>query len=637
MGLLRFLSAPPTAKAAALPVRSAPLVTSIDEMPAHIRAKALEKARYVELVVKLAAGMGAKKAAEKIAELHGDELPLLKTGGKNGASQLTYHNYRNWRRLIRGVKDQELRLVALADKYVRGCQQSDNNEDFWQALHAIWLGGRDVPVTVAYRHACKVALQKDPKADLPSIHQARYRLNKIDPELLVLGKKGETAFHAACADYIDRDWSQVYPGQCLVGDTRTFDTRVRVWDDKSQRWVAVRPNVVGLLDAASWYLPAYWITTEPVCADTVIDTLRGYLAVNNCRPPAQCYFDNGSDYCAQGFAKDMIIEGRPHSIFRELGIELRNSLPYNARAKTIEPFFKGMMLEFDKLFPDYLGSDPSRRTMDASWFDRHPEELPTLEQLTLVFADFIRDYHRTPKHGAIHQGRSPQEIWDARPDMPALTPERLKMAFLRPIGTRVVARGPAVRIEGKRYFCDCLKWGQKIMIKSESIDPETIHCFELDGSYIGPARTRDGVSALALYDDAQARERISELMARSRRQLKEAKSAMLDLTGGGHLLSILELAANDCPLDIQTTPKKRISSVKGQQHSYARSTLPDAFPPAVDTEPPKRPAALDLLRSAKVDRGLLKMVHGSRHAQEEKIDIEVEKLDLDCRAILADT
>ncbi|NLZ62371.1 MAG: hypothetical protein GX902_01065 [Lentisphaerae bacterium] len=321
------------------------------------------------------------------------------------------------------------------------------------------------------------------------------------------------------------------------------------------------------------------------------------------------------------------------------------------------------MKEFDKLFPDYLGSTPAMRTMDAAWFDRHPEELPTLEQFAQIFAEFIRDYHKTPKHGKIHQGRSPQEIWNARPNRPALTPERLKMALLRPLDIRTVGRGPAVMMDGKRYLLDKLTWGEKVIVKSESIDPDVMHCFTLDGAYIGPARTRTMVSALAQRNDEEAKKLIAEGMARGRRQLIEAKSGMFDLTDGGHLMSILELSASSVVVDntngdsagrLQTPPKKQITSVKGQQHSFSRQTLPEAFPPADDTEPPK-PARKIHLAPSKVDRSLLKMVHSARHdnddddaqeqenldldrrAAEENTDMDGENLNLDCRAILADT
>ena len=125
-----------------------------------------------------------------------------------------------------------------------------------------------------------------------------------------------------------------------------------------------------------------------------------------------CYFDNGKDYCKQGFSTPLAIGEHEHSIFRELGVTLTNATPFNARAKTVERFFRDMMKTFDKLFPDYLGSNPAERTDAASYFDDpdHVMELPTLEEFCRVFDLWLEKYLQTPKSGQIHRGKSPAEI-----------------------------------------------------------------------------------------------------------------------------------------------------------------------------------------------------------------------------------
>lgn len=609
--------------------KAAPVIESVDEVPAHVREKAIEKQRYLALVKTLiASGLVAKEACAKVAALHAGEFPILSTGGKNKASQLTYNNYRNWTRATRGIRNPEMQLVALADKYTRGDQPPKGDDKFWKALHAAFLNGHGVPVTQAYRAACQVMRQADPNAVVPTLHQARYQLLKVPQDILVLANKGEEAYKNSCCPYIDRDWSEVYPGQCLVGDSRTFDTRVKVWDEENNRTVAVRPTIVGLMDASSWYLAAYWITTEPVNTDTIINALRLYTAVAGNQPPAVCYFDNGADYCAMGFSTDMVIDGKPHSIFRELGIQLVNSIVKNARAKTIERLFRDIMQQFDKTFPDYLGSKPEQRTMDAAWYDAHPEELPTLDQFCQVFSHFLDEFHNTPKKGKIHKGKSPMEIWKARPERPVFSAERLKMAFLRPIGTRMVTRGPAVQVDNRMYFCNELEWNDKVMVKTSSMNPDSVYCFKLDGTYIGEAVQRESVGALALDDEA-ARQRISDGMAAGRRQLKNARTALGDLTGGGHLLSILELTAPETQRIISATEKAPIRTIKGKQYEFKRNTLPAAFPEAEDPRPARRKTSAS--ESATVDRELLDIVHQARHrvedADEEHAAIKMPVLD----------
>ena len=426
----------------------------------------------------------------------------------------------------------------------------------------------------------------DRTTPVPTYAQVRYQLAKLDPSTVILAREGEEAFKNRCVDFIRRDWSQILPGECLIGDSRIFDTRVKVWDDQKQRWIAVRPNIAGLLDARSWYLPAYWITTEPVNSLTLIDTLRLYFRVSGGTAPAHIYFDNGKDYCAKGFSTDFDAEGTPHSIFRELGIKLINSIAYNARAKTIERAFRDMMQQFDKLFPDYLGSRPGDRTLAADYYDTHAEELPSLQQFCEIFARWIADWHNTPKSGQIHKGKSPAEIWEKLDRSNALSDERLRMAFYKPEAVRSVGRGPAVSWNKKIFYSDSLKWGEKVLVKSDSMDPDHVLCFRPDGAFLCEARTRDRIRALAL-DDEIARKQISDSIARQRRQIRDAFTMLDDLTSGRHLASPLELLL--APDGSKIVNTGTIGKVKGAAHSYTHHAIPEALPPDKVSVAPAEP------------------------------------------------
>ena len=357
------------------------------------------------------------------------------------------------------------------------------------------------------------------------------------------------------------------PGECVIGDSRTFDTRVRVWDDENNRWIAVRPNITGLLDARSWYFASYWITAEPVNSGTLIDTLALYLHNTGGEPPKFAYFDNGKDYTARGYSTPFEAGGKEHSIFGELGIQLVTALPFNARAKTIERAFRDMMQQFDKAFPDYLGSKPTERTMGAAWFDKHPEELPSLEQFCQVFAKWLDDWHHTPKRGELHAGKTPAELWAKRVATAPIPPEELRFALLQPVALRKVGRGPAVSYGNELYYCDDLRFGAEVLLKTDRLDAAHIYVFTPDDALIGEARTRARIKALALDDEA-ARIAIADQLARQRRQLKEARTLIGELSGGGALTSPLELfLGGTCP---RLEHRGEVGSVKGASHQYRR-------------------------------------------------------------------
>lgn len=422
---------------------------------------------------------------------------------------------------------------------------------------------------------------------VPSIAQADYQLKRLDPGALILAREGEEAYKNRCVDFIRRDWSGLRPGECLIGDSRTFDTRVKVWNAAQNKWVAVRPNIAGLLDARSWYLASYWITTSPVNSETLINTLRLYVCRSGGVAPTHIYFDNGKDYCAQGFSTDFEAEGHTHSIFRELGITLVNSIAYNARAKTIERAFRDMMQQFDKLFPDYLGSHPGERTLSADYYDKHPEELPTLKQFSEIFDRWLRSWHNTPKSGKIHAGKSPAEIWAQLDRSNALSGDRLRMAFFKPSAVRTVGRGPCVTFDGKEFYAKELRWGDRLLIKTDSMDPDHVMCYTPDGAFLCEARTRDRIAALAL-DDAEARKTIAESIARQRKQLRDAYTMLDDLTDGRYLASPIELMlATD---GAKIVSGDTVSKVKGDAHSYTHHSIPAVLPPDEVPAPPAPPA-----------------------------------------------
>ena len=565
---------------AAVPAAAIQPRKTLDELPAEVRAAALERLTFVRLVDarKKASRCTDREAAEYVAVNHVHEFPILRENGKNHASALNYSNYRVYKARIKGYSDQETILRQLCDNYRRGRRDRRGDARFWQLFFAMYLNLNKLPLTVAYDRACARMRAEFKEVPVPSVAQVRYQVAQMDVDKLILAREGEEAWRNKCCDFIRRDWLDIAPGECLIGDSRTFDTRIRVWDENAQRWIAVRPTIAALMDARSWFLPAYWITAEPVNSKTLIDTLRLYLHVSGGVPPAVVYFDNGKDYCAQGFATDFECDGHRHSIFRELGIRLLNSLAYNARAKTVERAFRDMMQQFDKLFPDYLGSRPGQRNLASDYYDGHPEELPSMQQFCELFSAWLNDYHARGKSGEIHRGRSPREIWQTRTGSgrEVLSPDRLRMAFFKPEAVRVVGRGPSVKFDNAYYYCDALKWGTKVLVKSDSLDADHVMCFTPDGALIGEARTRARIHALS-----GSHEDLRELLARQRRQLREARTVLADMTGGKHVYSPLELLL--APSDAQEEKGAAIASVKGAAHHYEHRRLTGVI------EPPELP------------------------------------------------
>ena len=560
---------------------------TLQTLPENVRAEARERLKFLQYIQQQK--MMEPKTPDpiivaKVAVARVEEFPILRQSGQKGASQLTYNNYRNWQRRLNeyrstpGATPGEGDLQALASSYKRGGSvyktadgiPSYGDRQFWLDFNAAYLNQNKLDLTVARQVAAFALRQRDPSAVVPSVSQVRSYVKSLPLEVLIAGREGEVAWRNTICDYINRDWNCTEPGELLIGDSRDFDTRVR-YEVEPGKWIAVRPHIACLMDARSWYPAAWTITVKPVNADIIMRTLLDYICKTNGQPPAMCYFDNGKDYCKQGFSTPLNCGKYEHSIFKELGIVLTNAKPFNARAKTVERFFRDMMKSFDKYFPDYLGSNPLERPDSAAYFDKAENvmELPTLEAFTRIFCDWVASYTSRPKSGEIHRGKSPAEIWQQRnTNNRLLTPEDVAFAFLLPVGIRTVGRGPAVTLLNRRYFSDEVHVGEKVLIKANPFDPEMVLLCREDGSAISIARTRLSVKAIA-GDDGAAQHLLSEQLERQNRQKRECRNMLSQLTGDRVGMSAIEFMLS-LGSDQRFIRRGSINTIKGKSHTYKR-------------------------------------------------------------------
>lgn len=632
MGLMDMINARQTSlvvtKADKLPAQAVSRqIVPVEKLPAQTRAKADERLKFVQFVksIHLTEKIPLPKAVVEVAQRYGDTFNILNSAGKNGMSTLTYNNYRNWSALIKNKSRTEIRQT-LADGYRRGVQPAKGDDRFWKHLYSSYLSENQLPATIAYDVAVKRLRMDDPEIIPPTLHQARYRLSQLDADIRTLGKFGETALKNKYLDYIVRDWTGIQPGDLVIGDNRTFDTRVHIFDPATQKVISVRPTICALIDARSWYIVAWEISPVAINSWDIANVLAQYVGRYGVPPARGAYFDNGKDFCAQGFSTPLVTpDGYQHSIFNELGMSLTNSIPYNARAKTVERVFRDQMQQFDKLFADYLGSKPEQRTMAAAYFDNHPEELPSLNQFCQAFTRWLEEWHDKPKNGRIHNGESPAEIWERREQRTGLSEDQYRMAFAMPVGVRRVGRGPAVSLGKVLYYCDDLKFDEMVLLKRDHLEPDLVHIYTTDGAFIGFGRPRAPINAMV--EGSAEQKRLADLIARQRHQLKTKKTALKMLTGGMHVISAMELL--DAPTGAKLLRMGEIGSVKGSSHRYVRYEL--AGPETRKRLPEAQPLPRVASQNEPVDQELLALIHEARHPGIQ----QDAPLNTDLRSVLA--
>lgn len=209
-------------------------------------------------------------------------------------------------------------------------------------------------------------------------------------DIWVLAREGQKALRDRVEPYITRDPSKLEVGDVLIADGHRL--AVQVINPYTGR--PCRATLVGYQDWKSTALVGYEIMLEEN-TQCVASALRNSI-INLGKIPKICYQDNGKAF-KNKFFKGSLEEAGINGLFANLGITPVFANPYNARAKTIERFFREFQDSFERLLPSFVGSsiaDKPAYMMRNEKFhkEHHNEFIPTIEQLNQMIAMWL-DYH----------------------------------------------------------------------------------------------------------------------------------------------------------------------------------------------------------------------------------------------------
>lgn len=190
--------------------------------------------------------------------------------------------------------------------------------------------------------------------EIPTERSFRRQIDRdIDYALKTLMRDGEKAFRDRCVPYIMRMYDKLEANDCWIADNHTFD--IISLDGKTKH----RLYLTAFLDAKSGVLTGWNITDSPTSQSTVLALRHGIMRFGI---PKCIYVDNGREFLnfdvgGKGHrtrASDAN-KSNPTTIFKRLGIEMRNAIVRNARAKPIERTFCTVKNQFSKLWEGFCG------------------------------------------------------------------------------------------------------------------------------------------------------------------------------------------------------------------------------------------------------------------------------------------
>lgn len=535
---------------------------------------------------------------------------------------------------------------------------SEGAQEFFTGLY---LDQANPKIPALYERMEALAAAED--WEVPSLKTVRrFVAERLDPKVKAFGRNPKD-FRDRCLPHVERDWTQVPAMGCWIADHRQLDVLLprRVWNKKRRRheWGWYRPWLTAYLDGRSW-MPAAWAISfdAPDGNRTMATFVRGVQAHGK---PEALYLDNGKDFRMHRLAggrkrpprkgEQIVAEKHVKPLLDLLGVQSTFSIPHNAKAKVIEPWFGIVAERFDKTWETYCGRradlKPERlKAYRGKAEDYHAGGL-TVEAFSAAFDAWItRDYalRESPASaaGGLSAARAFAELRraDFVPERPAA--ETLTLLLMPSVPVRVDQNGICVGAFGyQHYWSNALEARRcgsgrdvrrKVTYRYDPDDPGAIYVFDAQADtflcvakpYVG-----GGIHPLAAPGSADA-DRLQDAMALQRhlaRQTK-AKAGYYRQVAGNALLATARQAAKtlgrlDDAATIPAAPAPAIQFTGGGELDRAAIAAADQRSKRRSARRRKPSSALELLATGTDDESAQE-TRGRRHALDLLTDPEKE-------------
>lgn len=482
-----------------------------------------------------------------------------------------------------------------------------------ECFTSLYLGEEQLPVADCYRLTCNWVNEYCPEyfPFIASERTFRRQTEKIPPSVVKLFRYGEKACIDDCLPYIERLYDDIEANDVWVADNHTLDFITRTDDGEKNH----RLYVTGILDAKSGVLVGWNITETPNSHSTVM-ALRH--AIQRCGVPKILYVDNGREFLTWDIGgkghrtrkKQADVE-RPPTILDLLGIEMRNAIPKNGRAKPIERMFLTLKNTISRCVETFTGGNIIERPESLKYQLKHgivPYDWQIREQLDILFDG---QYNAAPYGGSEKQfqGMSRSEAWCKsiqRRTLKMCDESTLNLLLMRHTGfQKVKENGVYITISGEKLWynsgeTDSWRWvGKEVYVRYDPAELEYVRIYDKEDTYIGSWQM--DLSIFVDYitsnkDDIAARQR---LIARQLRSIKECGA---ELTGGMKI-DALALAV--------TEAQKHLDQVK--------FAAPKNIEPVVSRDEPLE------VRKASGDDVIIDLEAMARNAMKNKITFDFEE------------
>lgn len=328
---------------------------------------------------------------------------------------------------------------------------------------------------------CYEAVKTNLGGEVPSISSFKRFLHTIPEATLSLYRKGNKYFDDNYLPSTPTDYNSIPSNYEWVADHHKYDVIVNDKGKVGRAWLST------WLDRRSRYIVGYVIRMAEPNSDTVLDSF--VEAVKCYGLPRTIQIDNGKDYTVH----DLFNLDNDYSLAAELNLKVRRSIPYNAKAKSIERAFRSIE-SFNKMLDSYCGDRPEHRAESLGKTNsKIADDVLTFDKFIEIAADVINIYNNTPQSGDGMNGRTPSQCYkeEFKEPMRKVGDNELLMVMRRRTRTVTVTKNGVkfAELDRKDYYTSEFvinNFGKKVYAKYFTKDVKTIHVYSaVDDSFLG--------------------------------------------------------------------------------------------------------------------------------------------------------
>lgn len=309
----------------------------------------------------------------------------------------------------------------------------------------------------------------------------------------VLMRDGEKAFNDRCLPYMVRMYDELEANECWIADNHTFD--VQTLDDEGK---IHRLYLTAFLDAKSGVLTGWNITDTPNSWSTILALRHG---ISRFGIPKCVYFDNGREFLTHdvggrghrnhGSRKDIAVD--PPTILKRLGIEMRNAIVRNAKAKPIERTFGTVKSQFSKIFKGYCGGTILERPESLKRRVKNGN-LPRDYEIRDFFETWIDGDYNLQTYGGsepCYKEMTRLDVWNKTcKSVRQASPEELNLMMMRSTRYQKIKRnGVYIEMFGEKlWYMDLkqtvLNLEKEVYVRYDPANLESVRVYDKDDKYL---------------------------------------------------------------------------------------------------------------------------------------------------------